>query len=124
MSAIASATYARASIDSTSPCSPYAHITRDASTAAAACARSYASTWCSSSFGDRELAVVEARVGAGSATAASTTLGRELDRCDGRAFLVGAHGAHDTDAHRGVGRMRGRRESWPASWCAGSWRWS
>ena len=50
MSAIASATYGRASIDSISPCSPYAHITREPSTAAAACARSYATTWCSSSF--------------------------------------------------------------------------
>ena len=50
MSLTASATYARASIDSTWPCSAYRHMTRAASTAAPECARSYAVTCCSSSL--------------------------------------------------------------------------
>ncbi len=50
MSLTASATNARASIDSISPCSAYRFITRPASTAAAAWARSYAITWLSSSL--------------------------------------------------------------------------
>ena len=47
---MASAMNARASIDSSSPCSPYVSITRHPSSALAACARSYARTWWASSF--------------------------------------------------------------------------